>query len=181
MNTNVYKGFGIFLMIFTFVVIFSIMFNHISDTRPLNKGYDQFDYIWEIVIGGILSSILVFVLGFYPGLFYYRFGKYEKKDSNLVKFGFWLSIMAGILIILVSTLIFFSCIGGCDGLGEGILFFMIAIPALIIYSIGILLLIIFKFKKGNWKFQLVEKISFGIIILLLILSGIVYFIAIGKG
>lgn len=180
MNLKTYKGFGIFLMILTIIVVLGIMFNQVSDTKPLTRGYDQFDYVWEIVIGGFLSSILVFILGFYPGLFYYRFGRDEKKDSGLVKFGFWLSIIAGVLIILVSIPIFFSCINGCDGLGEGILFFTVAIPALIIYCIGVILLIVYKFKEGNWKFQLVEKISFGVIILLLILSGIVYFIGISK-
>lgn len=174
MNLRVYKGFGIFLIIFTSLVILSIMSIQISNTTLLTRDY--FDYLWEIAVEGFLPSILVFILGFYPGIFYYRFGRDEKEHSGLVRLGFWLNIVAVILIVLVSITMLISCINGCSGLGEGVLFVMVAIPALIIYCISLVLLIIYKFKEGNWKFLLVEKISFGIIILLLIVSGIVYYI-----
>ena len=178
MNLKVYKGFGIFLMILTFIIILVIMFNYISETKPLTRGYDQFGYIWEVVIKGILSSILVFILGFYPGLFYYRLGRDRKKDLGLVKSALIINFVAIFFVIIFafSAIYILSIESDPLALIGPMTFFLI--PALIIYSISILLLIIYKFKYGNWIFQLVEKVSFGIIILLLIIIGIVYFIGI---
>ena len=174
MNQKVYKYFGIFLITLTFIIVAFALVAQIMNTGALTRGYGNLDYFVDLAIGGILFSLIVLVLGLFPGLFYYRFGNETNKPSKLVKFAFILKIISAIIIILVSILIFFSCINGCDGLGEGILFVTFGVPALIIYSLGVLLLITFKFKTKNFKLRTTEKIILVILLIMALFVATIY-------
>lgn len=174
MNLKIYKSFGIFLITLTFIIIASALFTQITDTGPLTRGYGQFVYIYEIALEGIFFSVIVFILGFFPGLFYYRFGNEKNKPSKIIKSAFILKVISTVIMIFVGSVIFFSCIDGCEMMGEAILFVTFGVPALAIYCISILLLIIYKFKTKNFRLRTPEKIALSVLLLMIIFVGIIF-------
>ena len=177
MNPKIYKIFGIFLIALTLIIIAFALFSQITNTGALSRGYGQFDYLYDVAVEGILFSFIVLILGFFPGLFYYRFGNEKNNPSKLVKFALILKFISAVIMIIIGSIIFFSCIDGCDGLGEGILFVTFGVPALIIYCIGILLLIIHKFQNKNFKLRTPEKVVSLILLIMILIVGIIYAIA----
>jgi len=177
MTSKFYKYFGIFLLSLTFIIIILALFFQIIAIKPLTRGYGSFDYFYDLALKGFGFSLIVFILGFFPGLFYYRFGNAENEPNKLVKSAIILKLISTIIMLTIGAMFFFSCINGCDGLGEGILFVTFGIPSLILYSVGILLLILYKFKMKKFKLRTPEKIAIAIITLLGILVGIIYGIA----
>ncbi len=149
MNSRFVKWFGVFLVTTTFIIIFFALFSQLTDICPLQRGYNQFDYFYDLFVEGILFSLIVFVLGFFVGRFYYKLGKDNKIQTKLIKTALILQLISVIVMLIVIILIFLSCYDGCDMFGEGIFFVTIGIPSLIIYCIGILLLIINWFKNRN--------------------------------
>jgi len=149
MNSRFVKWFGIFLVTTTFIIIFFALFSQLTDICPLQRGYNQFDYFYDLFVEGILFSLIVFVLGFFVGRFYYKLGKDNKIQTKLIKTALILQLISVIVMLIVIILIFLSCYDGCDMSGEGIFFVTIGIPSLIIYCMGILLLIINWFKNRN--------------------------------
>lgn len=174
MNPKIYKIFGIFLIVLTFIIVAFAMFSQITNMGALSRGYEQFDYLYDVAIKGIFFSFIVLILGFFPGLFYYRFGNEKNNPSKLVKSAFILKVISAMIMIIIESIIFFSCIDSCDGLGEGILFVTFGVPALIIYCIGILLLIIYKYQNKNLKLRTPEKIVSLILIIMILIVGIIY-------
>lgn len=177
MNQRIYKSFGIFLIALTFIVIAVVLFSQIVDTRALSRGYGQFDYLYDIATDGVRFSFIVLILGFFPGLFFYRFGKEITESNKIAKSALVLQMISVIVMLFVGSTVFLSCINGCDGLGEGIFFATFGIPALIIYCIGILLLIIYKFKTGNFKLRVPEKFVLSALLLMILFVGIIYTMA----
>lgn len=180
MNQRIYKSFGIFLIVLTFIVIAVTLFSQVTNTDALSRGYGQFDYLYDVAIEGVLFSFVVLILGFFPGLFFYRFGKENNEPSGIVKSALVLQIISAIVMLFVCSIVFFSCVNGCNGIGEGILSAIFGIPALIIYCVGILLLIVYKFKTGNFKLRVPEKFVLLALVLMIIFVGIVYAMALSE-
>jgi len=82
MNLKFYKWFGTFLIILTFLPIICFIYLIISSLSAI-----QFSDIYDVI--GILLFIpyivIIFILMFLPGLFYYRVG-IEKCESNKLVF-----------------------------------------------------------------------------------------------
>ena len=98
------------------------------------------DIITWIVIR--LLPILGFLFLILPvGIFYIRTNIFNK----LQKTAFWLHLSA-IVIMVISSIPYFSCLTriscGGEGIGEMILITIVAFPAVAIYLIGVFLLII---------------------------------------
>lgn len=174
MKPKIYKIFGILLITLTFIIVAFALFSQITNTGALSRGYGQFDYLYDVAIEGAFFSFIVLILGFFPGLFYYRFGNEKNNPSKLVKSAFTLKVISAVIMIIIGSIIFFSCIDGCDGLGEGILFVTFGVPALILYCIGILLLIIYKFQNKNFKLRTPEKVVSLILLVMILMVGIIY-------
>ncbi len=122
---------GLVLLIGLIWILGNINFNII--------GQDNFR---EIFIGGILGSVLIFVLFFFPGMAYLKMKKYNKlTNSSLV-----LIIIGIIWIVLLA--IYEFIINPTDIAIRGLGTFLFGIiPAGILYGISILLLIINLFKN----------------------------------
>lgn len=177
MNSKIYKSFGIFVLVVTFILIAGGLFVHIKDIWIHIYLFGGFDHIFEIALKNILFSTTVFVLGFFPGLFYYRFRKEEHTTNKLIKSALILMIIPLIVMIFVGSALF-SRVGVCEGdpTCEAVLLMISGIPALVIYCIGILLLIIHKFKTKNFKLKTTEKVTTLIVIILMVV-----FMAAAKG
>ena len=173
MNSKVYKYFGIFLIALTFIIVAFALFTQITNTGALSRGYGQFDYLYDVAIEGILFSFVVIILSFFPGLFYYRFGNEKNTPSKLVSSSFILKLISIILFFLV--LVSSTFVGGWD---VWIIGMYIGWTALIIYSIGILLLISYKFQTKKFKLLTPEKIVLSILIIMILIVGIIYGMAI---
>jgi len=172
-----YRYLGIVLISLTFIIIASTLLSQIFSTGALTRGYGSFDYVYDFFLKGVWPSLIVLILGFFPGLFYHRFSDEKDQSNKLVKLAAILKTISLIIMLFAVVTFFFSCITGCDGIGEGIFALMVGIPAVIIYSIGVLLIVIYKFKTKEFKLKMTEKIVITIIIILGILVWVVYKIA----
>jgi len=164
MNLKFVKYFGISLISLSVMIILVAMTAQIIDNRALTRGYGKIDYFADVLFEGLGFSVVVFLAGIPTGIFYYRSGK---KDEKLQKIPMWALILQLIsfgIMIPVSLLLFFSCFNGCDGLGEGLMFLFFGIPALTIYCIGIILLIINRILNKGFILQK-QEIFFFLILL----------------
>ena len=150
MNNQTYRWIGLFIIIFTFLLIATTLIPKVMDMRAITRGYAQLDYVYDVVVKGIFPSIVCFILGFFPGLFYYKFGKEKKHESILIK---WAGIMHLIALILfglyILNFIYINYLIREDTLALIGPAFLFAVPALVIYLIGVVLLVINKFKRYN--------------------------------
>lgn len=171
MNKTIYKVFGILLIVLTIVFIASSFFAQISTINTWSGGW--INHLYEIVVKRIFTLILIFIFGFFPGLFFYRFGNENNESIKLVKSAIILQIIS-LLIALFLYIISLSCGVGCDSLALIGPMFILGIPALILYGIGILFMIIYKFKTRNFKLRLLEKIVLSVLALMLIFVWMIY-------
>ncbi len=137
MNKKIYKLFGIILMLVTFVFVLT----------SLSNGYIQYTGdLYNFSIHVIYLLIFIFIFGFFPGLFFYRFGNENNESNKLIK-------SALILQIISITLVLFSYIVSLFSSGPYapiVPLYFFGIPASIIYGIGILLMLIYKFQTKNF-------------------------------
>ena len=101
----------------------------------------------DSIFSSIVTFLPLFVLGFLPGLYYFKLD--EKIYGKLISWSIGLEIV-GILISLPIVFYTLACLITrkamyCDAFAFGGALILFGIPALILYSIGILLLII------NWS------------------------------
>ncbi len=171
MNLKTYKYFGIFLIVLTLIIVISSLFLQITNTGALSRGYGQFDYLYDLAISGVLFSFIVLALGFFPGLFYYRFGKGKSKPNKIIKSAIILKLISLLIMVPVLLLFIIGYFKGWDPLGMGIIFVMTGWPALILYSLGILLLIVCKSQTKSFSFRNTEKIVLLIMLLMILFVG----------
>ncbi len=108
------------------------------------------DKIYEFVIG-LLGSIVIIALSWFPGRYYLRISEDTSKHNKLTNTSIMLTIIGIILIIVTSLATLITCpppnMTYCDGFGI-ILFFILGLwPAGFLYAIAIILLLVNKFKK----------------------------------
>lgn len=171
-----YRTFGIFLIAITFLTIIIYLFSQIIDVGPLTRGYGSIDYVYEVVVEGLSFSIMIFILGFFPGLFYYRLSSKTGAAERIVRIGFFLKVLSFIVMVLVGGIAFFSCMNGCDGVGEAILLMLFGVPAAIMYGIGVLLLIVHKYQMRDFTLGRTEKNAIIILVLAGVLVAVVFII-----
>jgi hypothetical protein len=173
MNRN-YSIFGIFLMVMTFIVMAVALAVQLADVGVLARGYGAFDYLYEVAMGGIFFSAAVLLLGYFPGLFFYRYGREGRTPSKLVKAAFRLQATALILAIVVAAGLYFSCVlKRCDGFGEVLLAVMVGGAALVIYCFGLVLLMIYKAKNSSLTLKRPETMALQILAAMLLFVGII--------
>ena len=177
MVSKLYKNFGITLIIVMCIIILLAMIAYILGLKaPFSKS----DYFK--LIQAIQFSLYIFILIFFPGLFYYRFGNEENSPSKLVKLSLFLMV-PGISIFLITFTIaaFFSVVlglvGGGESFGMALLFGPPLVISSFIYIIGIIPLIIYKIRTRNFKLRSLEKKAIVVIILLGIFVAINYLIS----
>jgi hypothetical protein len=145
MESKFIKGIGIALIVIAIILVIGVILNSALSTGAITRGYDQFDYVYDLFFGGIVPAILFFVFGFLPGLFYYKFGKAGNK-SNLVSWAAWLMIIA----VVAMALAMLTSMAIQDE--WGLLILLAMWPCGIAYATALILLITHKFKsKGQTK------------------------------
>ena len=139
MNSKVYKYFGLILIIISALIGVQTLI--VSLMALLSFGGDSS----LAVISSLISLIFIIALGLLPGIYYYKFGRSNKKENSLIKAALILNLISIIAIILAFVIIYFlsSSEGSInDPIAAGFLFFgIITIPS-IAYLIGLILLII---------------------------------------
>lgn len=166
MNLKFVKYFGIFLISLSVIITLTAMISQLMETHALTRGYGEIDYFTDVLLEGLGFSFIVFLAGIPTGMFYYRSGKKDEKLKKIPTYALVLQLISFGIMIPVSMILFFRCFNGCEGLGEGLMFLFFGIPALVIYCIGIILLIINRIFNKGFILQKQEKIF------LLILLGI---------
>jgi hypothetical protein len=124
-------------------IIYTILNLYFSFSGPTIE-----DMLYEAGFG-LLFSILIFVLSFFPGKYYLRISDKESKQNKLTNASLILTISGIALIVLAFFAMLIICppsTNTCDGLGLTIIFYGI-FPAAVLYAIGMLLLMINRFKK----------------------------------
>ena len=100
---------------------------------------------------GILFSILIFVLSFFPGRYYLTIGKNSSKHNKLTNSSLILTIIGLVLIIMAFLALLITCplsdIVYCEGFGLISVLIFGVLPAAFLYALAIILLLINKFKK----------------------------------
>ena len=106
-------------------------------------------FFMEFIVGGVLGSLGILFAFLLPGIVYLKVGSGKIKPDKLILWAARLTLF-GIVLILLATLI--SLMAWC---GPGInsyecvipVFFLGVIPTGILYGLGLILLIISKFKR----------------------------------
>jgi len=105
-------------------------------------------HLYEIVIGGLLGSLLIFLLSFFPGKIYINIGNKKIKKNKLSDVSVVLTIIGAVVVILAFiTVLYFCGPGFCDGWGLLPLFFGGILPAAFFYAVAMILLTIYWFRK----------------------------------
>ena len=97
----------------------------------------------------LLLIMIIFIFGFFPGLFYYRFNTTNIKVEKIVRVAFILQIISVITMIVAIILMTFA--SNNDLLAFMGAMFMIA--SVTLYFVGVLWLIFYKlvmFYKYQW-------------------------------
>jgi hypothetical protein len=157
-----------------------VLFSQIKDTHPLTRGYGQFAYLYDLATEGIFVSFIVLVLGFFPGLFYYRIGKEKTNPGSLVELAFILKVVSAVIMIITGSIVFYIYIfsGDRDPIGVLIVVYLGGVIALVVYCIGTLLLIVYKCQTRDFKLGIPEKVVLPILFIMLLIVGVVYGMAI---
>ena len=157
MNSKTYKYFGLALIILSSIIILeslsSLLFIFLLPSEIFFS--TEILFVLLMPLSQIVFSLL---LGFFPGIFYYKFGKQNKKDNGLIKTALFLNAISLILIILAFIIVFilaftsFNEYGATAGaLFSGFLFLAISIIPSIAYAIGIILLTIYASKNKSYN------------------------------
>ncbi|HEY0908271.1 MAG TPA: hypothetical protein VGE35_02900 [Candidatus Paceibacterota bacterium] len=139
------KAFGVALVALASAIIIETLIRQLSDTGAMAGQYGIWDYLYDLFMEGVLVSLAIFVTGFLPGLFYYRFGKGGEASSRLVSSALvlhFISILAMAVAIAISM-----TAPDSNGLSDGGLILVSIIPTSVAYAVGILLLIIYKVRN----------------------------------
>ena len=134
------RGFGVCLMFFSIMTF--VMYSFL-DVPVLLESFH-----WEGVFNIITALAIFFILGFLPGLFYY---KLKSTKSKLINWSIGLEIL-GIIIVIPLIFLFSMCLitesaKYCDAFMFPTYVVLFGAPFIIFYSIGILLLVIYWFKN----------------------------------
>ena len=142
MNSKFIKAIGVTLIVLTFIVIpILIISPFITERSDLSR-------LTYSLAFAILYSIIVFILGFFPGRFLYMVGKEKKKLNNLIAFSLWIIIISAIITLLSLLLILFAFI--YPAARDAMIILEAVFPAVgILYCVGIFLLIINWFINRN--------------------------------
>jgi hypothetical protein len=98
---------------------------------------------------GLLFSVLIFALSFFPGKYYLTIGNEESRHNKLTNSSLILTMVGIALIIVAFFAMLIMCppsTNTCDGFGLMIVFYGI-VPAAFLYAIAVILLIVNKLKK----------------------------------
>lgn len=180
MNLKFVKYFGVFLISLSVIIILIAIVSQLMETRALTRGYGQIDYFSDVLFEGLGFSIIVFLAGIPTGMFYYRSGKKDEKLKKIPTYALVLQLISFGIMIPVLMILFFICFNGCDGLGEGLMLLFFGIPALVIYCIGIILLIINRIFNKGFILQKQEKIFLLIFLGIGVITGSFFFYALEK-
>ena len=138
MNPKVYKYFGLGMKLISIVILIMSLLDIILFTKYAGFASALFDPL-------ILLGLILFCALFFPGRYYYKFEKQNKKDDGLIK----ASLILIIICMLILALSFFVIAPQAgDPIGAGLTFLAIAtMIALPIYIVGIVALIIHVVKQ----------------------------------
>ena len=94
------------------------------------------------------TMIVIAIYTIVPGYLFKKFSKENKEENKLVKIPVYLLSIALAIMLLDVLFTAFSCIGGCDPLGIGLIFlFVLYVIFLPLATIALILLIINYFKN----------------------------------
>lgn len=152
MNSKVYKYFGLVLIILSSIVILISL-----PTIFYSLAVPEWASLGVFFILLMLSPIIVSVLfGLFPGIYYYKFGKQNKKDNSLIKTALLLKMISLILVILIFiismilALVSFKDEGATAGaLSTGFVFLALSIIPSVAYFIGLVLMVIRAFTNNS--------------------------------
>jgi hypothetical protein len=139
------KNWGLFLLIIGLIAGVSTIISGIVSnfTVPApDRAYEMFF--------GTLWGVLVLLVSAIPGYAYFRIGQMKQEANKLITTGLWLKLISifGFVIGVVITYFAVLIINPSDsGIVFTYIFFMIAFPALALYGLGLLLLIIGKIRQ----------------------------------
>ncbi|MDD9953089.1 MAG: hypothetical protein OXR66_02030 [Candidatus Woesearchaeota archaeon] len=103
-------------------------------SKLFNRGYVSDDFI---------APFISFVLLFFPGWFFYTFERKQREFTTLVRAA-TICVLVAMAIVLMGLLFILIAMHPYEGLAVGVVIMLAGTPALIIYSLGLVLLIV------NW-------------------------------
>lgn len=157
MNYKIYKHFGQFLIIATCVAsILYLMVNLPDDVdfffsaTSIERSYPGWFMLWYI-INYLLSVISLPILGILTGAFFYKYGKNQEAQSGLIQTALVLIILASAIGIVDGSMFLYYFYTIKDfragvGMALGIKLYVIGLPGVIMYIIGILCIVVHKFR-----------------------------------
>ncbi len=145
---------GVFIIVISLFVVSGFM----MDTRQgvMNLSFQSGTTSGEIanrwLVSGILPSLAILLLVFPVGIFYLRKSIEKSVVTKMQNIALWLHFSSTI-ILLIGSIPFLGCLTriscGGEGIGEAIVFGLAAIPAGIIFSIGLLFLVLNRFFSNQ--------------------------------
>jgi len=100
-------------------------------------------YLGEILIAGVLGSIAILLLFLAPGRYYLKLKEMNKLTNASV-----ILILIGVVLILLSIIfMLFMCYPNCDGYDSLTVLFLGMFPALALYFVAIILLIVNRVRR----------------------------------
>jgi len=150
MSPKFYKYFGLILII-------------ISSFYILNRLYFSFFVYNKFLLTFLFKSIVTFFIGTLPGIYYYKFGKENKKENGLIKIALLLKMISLIMVIVVLILFVLTYIlleGVKTPLAGVITIVFIVVGTIIppaLYLTGVVLLVVCIGRTKNEKRRVLEK------------------------
>ncbi len=144
MKPNSFKYFGLFLIIISSLSIFYIFY--ISTYSALDS-YTPGSFRSSALLF-LYWAISILILAYIPGYYYHKFGKmpiFNRLLNISLKFTVTAYLMYVITFIIAFLIGIFA--HGENKWGALVILFLLGIPAIIINLIGVILLLIFKFKN----------------------------------
>ena len=109
-------------------------------------GCSIYGRLYEIGFG--IFPALIFVFSFFPGKFFLKVGDNKIKENKLITSSLVLVIIGIGLAILTLLIAFMSCpLVSCDLFSIAMIVLLGTVPAVIIYGVAVILLIINWFKN----------------------------------
>lgn len=150
MESQSIKNWGLFLLIVGLIAGVSTIISGIVS----NLGVPSPDRAYEMFFG-VLWGVLVLVVSVLPGYAYFKIGQAKQEVNKLITTGLWLKLISVFGFIIGVVIAYFAVLilrgvtihPADSGIVFAYIFFMIAFPALALYGLGLLLLIIGKMRQ----------------------------------